>query len=93
MPRNLQKRDTELPQVIATRAKEAEFGRSFQHVNEASGAFVQEQNREYLQRRELAERAAAKNATSDAARRVHQELAQNYAELARGQQGPGEIRR
>lgn len=40
----------------------------------------------YLHKRELAERAAAKNATCDAARRVHQELAQNYADLARGQQ-------
>jgi hypothetical protein len=38
---------------------------------------------DYLRRRERAERAAAKNAVSDAARRVHQELAQNYAELLR----------
>jgi hypothetical protein len=38
---------------------------------------------EYLRRREMAERAAAKKAASDAARRVHQELAQSYAELLR----------
>lgn len=40
---------------------------------------------EYLYHRELAERAAAKNATSDAARRIHQELAQSYADRARGE--------
>jgi hypothetical protein len=34
---------------------------------------------EYLRTRERAERAAAKRATSTAARRVHQELAQSYA--------------
>jgi hypothetical protein len=33
----------------------------------------------YLRARERAERAAAKCATSHAARRVHQELAQSYA--------------
>jgi hypothetical protein len=38
---------------------------------------------DYLRRRDRAERTAAKNAASDAARRVHQELAQNYAELLR----------
>ena len=38
---------------------------------------------EYFRRRERAERAAAKNAASEAARRVHQELAQSYAELLR----------
>jgi hypothetical protein len=38
---------------------------------------------DYFRRRERAERAAAKHAVSEAARRVHQELAQNYAELAR----------
>lgn len=37
----------------------------------------------YFRRRELAERAAAKKAASDCARRVHQELAQNYANLLR----------
>ncbi|HEY8593064.1 MAG TPA: hypothetical protein VIL42_09410 [Sphingomicrobium sp.] len=44
---------------------------------------MQSDNLDYLRRRELAERAAAKNATSGAARRVHQELAQSYAELSR----------
>jgi hypothetical protein len=38
---------------------------------------------DYLRRREFAERAAAKNAVTEAARRVHQELAQNYAERLR----------
>jgi len=50
------------------------------------GLSVTNDSFEYLRRREQAERAAAKNATSDAARRVHQELAQNYAELLRSQQ-------
>ena len=36
---------------------------------------------EYFRRREHAERAAAKSATTIAARGLHQELAQNYAEL------------
>jgi hypothetical protein len=39
---------------------------------------------DYLRWREQAERAAAKNAQSDAARRIHQELAQEYADLIRG---------
>lgn len=38
---------------------------------------------DYFRRRELAERAAAKYAPSSAARRIHQQLAQEYAELAR----------
>ena len=38
---------------------------------------------EYFERRERAERAAAKNATCSEARRVHQELAQHYAALVR----------
>lgn len=41
-------------------------------------------DREYFRRREATERAAAKKAGSEAARRVHQQLAQNYADLARG---------
>jgi hypothetical protein len=36
---------------------------------------------EYFRRRERAERAAAKSAVSQAARRAHQELAQKYCEL------------
>jgi len=38
---------------------------------------------DYLRRREKAERAAAKKASSPAARRIHQDLAQAYAGLAR----------
>ena len=42
------------------------------------------QSIDYFRRREQAERAAAKKAQSEAARRVHQELAQEYAGLIRG---------
>jgi len=38
---------------------------------------------EYFRRREHAERAAAKSATTIVARGLHQELAQNYADLLR----------
>ena len=38
---------------------------------------------EYFRRRERAERAAAKHAASESARRIHQELAQQYAEMVR----------
>jgi hypothetical protein len=38
---------------------------------------------EYLQRREMQERAAAKRATSVSARAAHQELAQIYAAMIR----------
>jgi hypothetical protein len=38
---------------------------------------------DYLRRRERIERAAAKNAACEAARRAHQELAQGYAERIR----------
>jgi hypothetical protein len=38
-------------------------------------------NRTYFELRERAERAAAKRATSDAARRVHQEMAQLYSKM------------
>ncbi|WP_156029749.1 hypothetical protein [Sphingomonas sp. URHD0057] len=41
------------------------------------------ESHEYFLRRERAERAAAKNAVTDAARRIHQELAQGYAALLR----------
>jgi hypothetical protein len=44
---------------------------------------VDQDKLEYFRRRELAERAAAKSAASAIARRVHQELAQHYAELLR----------
>jgi len=39
------------------------------------------QSVDYARRREAQERAAAKNAPTLAARRIHQELAQLYAEL------------
>ena len=44
---------------------------------------------QYFQARERAERAAAKAATSSAAIRIHQELAQVYAALARPESGRG----
>lgn len=37
---------------------------------------------DYIRRRELQERAAAKRALTVAAKRAHQELAQHYAQLA-----------
>jgi hypothetical protein len=40
-------------------------------------------NAEYLRKREAMERAAAKRAASAAARRIHQQLAQSYAEQLR----------
>ena len=40
-------------------------------------------SKDYFRRRELAERAAAKNAATTAARGLHQELAQNYSDLLR----------
>lgn len=39
---------------------------------------------DYFRRRERAERAAAKNALSMAARSAHQELAQYYSQLLNG---------
>jgi hypothetical protein len=42
---------------------------------------------DYFRRRERAERAAAKNAASETARRIHQELAQSYAALVRKPEG------
>ena len=44
---------------------------------------MSEQDLEYYRQRERMERKAAKTATSEAARRVHQELAQSYARGAR----------
>jgi hypothetical protein len=40
-------------------------------------------SREYFERRERAERAAAKKAASAQVRRIHQDLARRYATLAR----------
>src|SRR5687768_6247141 len=45
---------------------------------------------DYLRRREKAERAAAKKASSPSARRIHQDLAQAYAGLARPEFGENE---
>jgi len=45
------------------------------------------ESHEYFKRRERVERAASKNAASSQARRIHQELAQSYAEMAQ-QFGP-----
>ena len=45
------------------------------------GAVSKMDSREYFELRERAERAAAKNAACPEARRVHQQLAQSYAEL------------
>jgi hypothetical protein len=39
---------------------------------------------DYLRERERAERLAAQKASSDAARRAHQELADSYARLLKG---------
>jgi hypothetical protein len=44
---------------------------------------LDQETQEYFRRRERAERAAAKSAVSDAARRAHQELAQSYADILR----------
>jgi hypothetical protein len=64
-------------------------------LSERAGRLVDQKSMDYFRRRELAERAAAKNAQSEAARRVHQELAQEYADLIRGPQfsAHSEVRR
>ena len=43
--------------------------------------FVDQQSVDYFRHREQAERTAAKHAQSEAARRVHQQLAQRYADM------------
>jgi len=48
---------------------------------------MQKNQLEYLRNREQAERLAVQNAASDAARRAHQELANNYADLLRRESG------
>lgn len=48
------------------------------------GGRLADQVMDYFRRRERIERLAAKNAQSAAARRIHQELAQEYAQLIRG---------
>jgi hypothetical protein len=45
------------------------------------GRMIDRESLDYFRSREIAERTAAENAASDAARRVHQELAHEYAEL------------
>lgn len=47
------------------------------------GVRVNQEEQDYLRRRELDERAAEKSASSDAARRAHRELADEYAERLR----------
>ena len=42
---------------------------------------INSEAQDYYRRRERIERAAAKSAASDAARRIHQQLAQGYAAL------------
>jgi hypothetical protein len=53
----------------------------------ASGQYedakLDEQSEHYFRQREKAEKAAAKHAASEAARRAHQELAAEYAALLR----------
>lgn len=49
---------------------------------------MDQDTREYFQRREQYERAAAKKAHSVHARRVHQQLADNYATLIRSKAEP-----
>lgn len=44
---------------------------------------INAESHDYFRRRELAERAAAKKAATETARRIHQELAQGYAALLR----------
>jgi hypothetical protein len=44
---------------------------------------LDQDTQEYFRRRERAERAAAKSAANDAARRAHQELAQSYSDILR----------
>ena len=47
------------------------------------GGSMTQDSIDYFARRERMERAAAKSARTTAARRVHQELAENYSRLAR----------
>ena len=65
--------DVESPLVIFHRTASPE------ELDEDSG----QRCAEYLERREAAERAAAKRAATVAARALHQELAQHYAEQRR----------
>lgn len=51
-----------------------------------SRAKLDNKSKDYFRRREEMENDAAKNAASEAARRAHQELADEYAALLRGAQ-------
>lgn len=53
-------------------------GSEFADLSEAE---LDHRSQDYFRRREEAEKAAAKNASSEAARRAHQELADEYAAL------------
>jgi hypothetical protein len=55
-------------------------GSEFADLGEAD---LDHTSQDYFRRREEAEKAAAKNASSEAARRAHQELADEYAALLR----------
>ena len=58
--------------------------RGVRRFGPGTGHIMDDQALDYFRRRELAERAAAKHATSNAARRVHQMLAEQYSERVRG---------
>ena len=45
---------------------------------------LDQKSADYFRRRERSERAAAKKALSETARRIHQELAENYAQILHG---------
>jgi hypothetical protein len=49
---------------------------------------IESDSSDYFRRREQAERAAAKIAVTEAARRAHQELAQHYAAMVRRIRSP-----
>ncbi|MBA3512333.1 hypothetical protein [Sphingomonas sp.] len=71
------------PFLIFRERQSAHYGSA--PVEPASTGDVREGSVDYFRARERAERAAAKRATSNAARRIHQELAVEYAALVRGQ--------
>ena len=45
---------------------------------------LEQDSADYFRRRERTERAAAKNALTEAARRIHEELAESYARRLQG---------
>lgn len=56
------------------------------------GLIMDEESKSYFLHREQIEREAAERATSSAARRVHQQLAQGYAKLMRSRLASGHQR-